>query len=199
VPQRVKILSSKVRFRGPVFGVRTDTVIEPGDIRVTRDIVTHPGSVVVLPVFPNGDILLIRQYRHAAGESLWELVAGRIEAGENPQVAARRELLEETGYTARRFRRLFSAYPTPGFVSEQMILFLAEGLREGDSRPESDERIAARRFTVREIERMMCRGALRDSKSIAGILYYLRFHARREPRPNSSRFDRRRKSRSASS
>lgn len=177
--KQARVLASKVRFTGRVFGVRSDTVIEPGGIRVTRDIVTHSGSVVVLPVFPNGDILLIRQYRHAARESLWELVAGRIEAGENPQVAARRELLEETGYTAQRFRRLFRAYPTPGFVSEQMILLLAEGLREGKSRPEADERIAARRFTVHELERMMRRGRLRDSKSIAGILYYLRFHARR--------------------
>ena len=182
MPGNVKVLASKVRFAGRVFGVRTDTVIEPGGIRVTRDIVTHPGSVVVLPMFPNGDILLIRQYRHAARESLWELVAGRIEAGENPQVAARRELLEETGYTARRFRRMFSAYPTPGFVSEQMIMFVAEDLRAGDSRPESDERIASRRFSARELQRMMRRGTLRDSKSIAGILYYLRFHARRQRR-----------------
>ncbi|HEV8384838.1 MAG TPA: NUDIX hydrolase [Candidatus Acidoferrales bacterium] len=170
-----KVLSSKIAFRGAVFGVRTDRVVEPGGVQVTRDIVTHPGSVVVLPVFPNGDILLIRQYRHSIGKYLWELVAGRIELGEAPLAAARRELLEETGYTARRFRRLLVSYPTPGFVSENMIIFVAEGLREGTSRPEEDERITLRRFSRKEIELRLRSGALRDAKTIAGILYYWRF------------------------
>lgn len=162
-------------FQGAVFGVRTDRVVEPGGVEVTRDIVTHPGSVVVLPVFPNGDILLIRQYRHTIGNCLWELVAGRIEASESPAVAARRELLEETGYTARRFRKLLVAYPTPGFVSESMTIFVAEDLREGASRPEEDEKITARRFSRREILAWMRRGKLCDGKSIAGILYFWRF------------------------
>jgi len=170
-----RVLSSAVEFEGPVFGVRTDRVVEPGGIEVTRSIVTHPGSVVVLPIFPNGEVLLIRQYRHAVGEYLWELVAGRIEPGETPLVAARRELLEETGYTARRFRKLFRAYPTPGFVSESMLLYAAEGLRAGAARPESDERITARRFPPRTVLEWVHRGRLRDGKSIAGILYYLRF------------------------
>jgi ADP-ribose pyrophosphatase len=172
------VIASKMMFRGPVFGVRRDRVREPGGIEVTRDVVTHTGSVVLLPVFPNGDILLIRQYRHAAKCSLWELVAGRIEPGETPLAAARRELREETGFTARRFRRLFSAFPTPGFVCEQMIFYAAEGLRPGASRPEADERIHAQRFSPRAIERMMRRGVLRDGKSLAGILYFWRFHRR---------------------
>jgi ADP-ribose pyrophosphatase len=162
-------------YQGPVFGVRTDEVIEPGGIRVARDVVTHQGSMVLLPVYPNGDILMVRQYRHAPGQFLWELVAGRIERGENPLTAARRELMEETGCVARRFRRMFAAYPTPGFVSEQMLLYLAEGLRDGAARPESDERIMTRRFSLARLERMMQSGALRDAKSIAGILYYARF------------------------
>ena len=171
----VKVLSSKMAFEGAVFGVRTDRVIEPGGVEVTRDIVTHTGSVVVLPVFPNGDILLIRQYRHTIGDYLWELVAGRVEEGEAPAVAARRELLEETGYTARRFRKLLVAYPTPGFVSESMTLYVAEGLREGAPRPDADERITMRRFSRKEIENWLRRGRLRDAKSILGVLYYWRF------------------------
>lgn len=176
---RAKILSSRTLYTGPVFGVRSDRVVEPGGIAVRRDIVTHNGSVVLLPVFPEGRILLVRQYRHAVGRFLWELVAGRIEPGEAPLVAARRELLEETGYTARRYRKLLDVFPTPGFVSERMVIYSVEGLHPGESRPEADEQITSRKFTLRRLERMMRSGALRDAKSIAGILFYARFAARR--------------------
>jgi ADP-ribose pyrophosphatase len=167
-------------FEGRVFGVRRDLVIEPGDIRATRDVVTHRGSVVVLPLFPNGDILLIRQYRHAVGRFLWELVAGRVEQGESLLASARRELLEETGYTARQFRKLVTAYPTPGFVSEVMHVYVAKDLQLGDAHPESDERIISRRFSLAQLERMMLRGSLCDSKSIAAILFFA--HVFRRPR-----------------
>ncbi len=175
---RARILKSRVLYQGRVFGVRQDRVMEPGGIKATRDIVTHNGSVVLLPVFPDGGVLLVRQYRHAVGSYLWELVAGRIESGEEFLAAARRELLEETGYTARRFRKLLDVFPTPGFVSERMVVYAAEGLTAGTAQPEADERIAARRFTLRELESMMRRGRLRDAKSIAGILYYSRFIAK---------------------
>ena len=173
--KRARVLSSKTVYTGPVFGVRRDRVVEPGGITVTRDVVTHHGSVVVLPVFADGRILLIRQYRHAVGCFLWELVAGRVEPGERPLIAARRELMEETGYTARRYRRLMRVFPTPGFVSEWMAVFLAQGLAPGPARPESDERITARTFSLRQLEKMIERGALRDAKSIAAILFYARF------------------------
>lgn len=173
--KRARVLHSKVMFRGPVFGVRRDRVAEPGGITVTRDVVTHSGSVVVLPLFPDGRILLIRQYRHAVGAFLWELVAGRAEPGEAPLRAARRELREETGLTARRFRRLLTVFPTPGFVSEWMVLYLATRLQQGPAQPEADERISSRRFSLRQLERMIHRGTLRDGKSIAAILFYARF------------------------
>jgi ADP-ribose pyrophosphatase len=162
-------------YQGRVFGVRRDRVVEPGGVEVTRDIVTHNGSVVLVPVFPDGSILLIRQYRHSVGRFLWELVAGRIEEGEAPKRAARRELAEETGYTAKRFRKLLDVFPTPGFVSENMVVFLADGLKAGAARPEADERIAAKRFSLGKLVHMMRIGALRDAKSIAAILYYARF------------------------
>ena len=176
---KARVLKSDVMFAGRVFGVRRDRVREPGGILVTREVVTHNGSVVLLPVFPDGRILLVRQYRHAARQFLWELVAGRIEPDEAPLVGARRELLEETGYTARRYRKLLDVFPTPGFVSERMLVYLAEGLRPGTAQPESDERITTRKFTPAALERMMRRGTLRDGKSIAGILFYLHFLRRR--------------------
>lgn len=173
--ERAKVLSSKSLYKGRVFGVRRDRVIEPGGVSVTRDVVVHNGSVVLLPVFPDGDILLVRQYRHAAGRSLWELVAGRLEPGERPIAAARRELHEEAGYTARRLRKMLDLFPSPGFVSERMWVFLARGLVRGEAQPEDDERIAPRRFPLATVERMIRRGTLVDGKSLAAILYYSRF------------------------
>ncbi len=177
--KRARVLSSKAVYSGPVFGVRRDRVVEPGGIRVTRDVVTHNGSVVLLPVFDDGSILLVRQYRHSVGRSLWELVAGRIEPGERPLSAARRELLEETGFTARRYRKLLAVFPTPGFVSEFMVVYLAQGLVAGTAHPETDERIISRLFSLSRLELMIRRGTLRDAKSIAALLYYSRFIRRR--------------------
>lgn len=173
-----KILSSETLYRGKVFQLQRDTVIEPGGVQVERDIIVHPGSVVVLPVFPGGRILLIRQYRHSVGEFLWELVAGRKEPGETPIAAARRELIEETGYAAKRLRKLLRVVPTPGFVNEWMWIFAAEGLAQGTAHPEEDETITPRIFSFKQAEQMIERGTLRDAKSICGILYYLRFIGR---------------------
>lgn len=137
--------------------------------------VTHNGSVVLLPLLPGGRVLLVRQYRHAVGEFLWELVAGRIEPGETALAAAKRELVEETGYRARRFRKLLDVFPTPGFVSERMVIYAAEGLKRGTARPEEDERIEAEAFSWKRLDALMRRGRLRDAKSIAALLYYKRF------------------------
>jgi ADP-ribose pyrophosphatase len=167
-----KIVTSKVVFKGRVFGVRRETVLEPGRVEVTREIVTHPGAVVVLPVFPDGRILMIRQYRHAVRQYLWELVAGSKDHGESFASGARRELLEETGYTARKMRKLLDVFPTPGFLTENMVIFLAEGLKAGKAQPEADEKIVMRIFSLPEIESWIRAGKIRDAKSVVGILYY---------------------------
>jgi ADP-ribose pyrophosphatase len=173
--KRAKVLKSEVLYQGKVFRLQRDTVIEPGGVQAERDIILHPGSVVVLPIFKDGRVLLIRQYRHSVGEFLWELVAGRKEPNESPVAAARRELLEETGYSAKRLRRLLRVVPTPGFVNEWMWIFAAEGLTEGAAQPEEDEKITPRIFTLKQAEKMIRRGTLRDAKSICGVLYYARF------------------------
>jgi len=183
-PAGAKILRSETFYKGPIFGIRRDEVIEPSGVHATREVITHPGSVVVLPVLPDGRILMIRQYRHAARQYLWELVAGRIDAGEKPRQAAARELIEETGYRARKFRIFLGVFPTPGFLEERMFIFLAEGLTAGVAAPEDDEKIVSRAFSGKQLEGMIRRGKLRDAKSIAGILYYFRFLSpgKRSPR-----------------
>src|ERR1700694_1433748 len=170
-----KILRSKIIYKGPVFGVRRDEVLEPGGVRAIREVITHPGSVVVLPVLPDHRIVLIRQYRHATRQFLWELVAGRMERGENPRRAAARELIEETGYRAKRFRVFLDVFPTPGFLEERMFILLAEGLTAGEAEPEEDEKIISLVYNRKQLEEMIRSGKLRDAKSIAGILFYFRF------------------------
>jgi ADP-ribose pyrophosphatase len=170
-----KILRSKIMYKGAIFGVRRDEVLEPTGVRTTREVITHPGSVVVMPVLPDGRIILIRQYRHAARQFLWELVAGRIDPGESVRRAAVRELIEETGYRAKRLRIFLDLFPTPGFLEERMYILLAQGLTLGKAEPEEDEKITAKPYTRAELERMIQRGILRDAKSIAGLLYYFRF------------------------
>jgi ADP-ribose pyrophosphatase len=172
-----KILSSKVLYKGQIFGVRRDEVLEPTGIRTTREVITHPGSVVVMPVLPDRRIILIRQYRHAARQFLWELVAGRIDPGESVRQAAARELIEETGYRAKRLRVFLDLFPTPGFLEERMYILLAEGLTPGEAEPEEDEKIVVKAYTRAELKKMIQRGVLRDAKSIAGLLYYFRFLA----------------------
>ena len=172
---KAKILSSEMLYEGPVFGVRRDEVIEPTGVRTRREVITHSGSVVVLPVLPDGRIVMIRQYRHATRQFLWELVAGRIDEGENPRKAAARELIEETGYRAKKFTIFLNVFPTPGFLEERMYILLAERLTLGKAEPEDDEKIEVKAYTPRELENMIRGGKLHDAKSIAGILYYLRF------------------------
>jgi ADP-ribose pyrophosphatase len=172
-----KILRSKVLYKGPVFGVRRDEVLEPTGVRATREVITHPGSVVVMPILPDGRIILIRQYRHAARRFLWELVAGRIDPGESVRQAAARELIEETGYRAKRLRVFLDLFPTPGFVEERMYISIAEGVSAGKAEPEEDERITSKAFTRKELEKMIQHGVLRDAKSVAGLLYYFKFLA----------------------
>ena len=172
---RIKVLSSETKYTGRVFTVRRDELIEPTGMKAVREIITHPGSVVVLPVFDDGRILIIRQYRYATRQFMWELVAGHREPGEDFRVGAARELKEETGYTARRYRKLLEIYPSPGFLGERMVIFLAEGLTKGKARPEDDERIEARILTLNEAERWIRSGKIRDAKTVSGLLYYAAF------------------------
>jgi ADP-ribose pyrophosphatase len=178
--EQARVLSSKVSYKGPVFSVTTDLVQEPGGVRARRDVVRHSGSVVVLALEEGASeprLLLEWQYRHAAQSFMWELPAGRVDAGERELAAAKRELLEETGYTASRWKRILHFYVSPGFLDETMSIYLARGLRAGIAQPEEDEKIALRFFPLSRAERMARRGTIRDAKTIAGILWLGREYA----------------------
>jgi ADP-ribose pyrophosphatase len=171
---KARLISSRTVYRGPVFWVTTDDVQEPGGVRARRDIIHHTGSVVVLAVDESGPtprVLLERQYRHAAKSYLWELPAGRIDPGEKPLPAAKRELLEETGYTAKSWRRILNFYASPGFVAETMSVYLATGLRTGIAEPEDDEVIQLRLVPLPSALRMVLSGTIRDAKTISSVLW----------------------------
>lgn len=175
-----KVLNSELVLRTRVFDVQREKVIEPSGVEATRDIIVHPGSVVVLPVLPDGRIVLIRQYRHSVEQYLWELVAGRRDGQESFVAGARRELKEETGYTARRMRLLLDLFPSPGFLRENMAIFLATGLTKGEAEPEADEKITQTIVTLREAETWIRSGKIRDGKTVAGILYYAKYFAKKK-------------------
>jgi ADP-ribose pyrophosphatase len=171
---KARVISSREVYHGPAFRVTADEVLEPSGVRTRRDIVHHSGSVVILAIEEGkGEprVLLERQYRHAARQMLWELPAGRIDEGENDLHAAKRELLEETGYTASRWRCILRFYASPGFLAEAMNLYFARGLRPGPAQPEADEVIHIRMVPLSAAVRMVMRGTIKDGKTIAGILW----------------------------
>jgi ADP-ribose pyrophosphatase len=171
---KARLISSRVVYRGPVFWVTTDHVLEPGGVKIRRDLIHHSGSVVVLAVDDSKSvprILLERQYRHAAQDYLWELPAGRIDPGENELAAAKRELIEETGYRAKNWRRIFRFYASPGFMAETMAVYLATGLRRGVAEPEDDEVIEIRMVPLPAAVTMILRGTIRDAKTISSVLW----------------------------
>jgi ADP-ribose diphosphatase len=171
---KARVLSSRTAYRGPAFWVTTDQVLEPTGVRGRRDIVRHSGSVVILAVDETGTeprVLLVRQYRHAAQQFLWELCAGRIDEGENELTAAKRELREETGYAATKWKRILKYYASPGFVAETMAIYLARGLRPGTAQPEEDEVIQTRFFPLGTIVKQIMTGRVLDGKTICGVLW----------------------------
>jgi len=179
IEEKAELLSSETVFEGPLFRVLRDRLIEPGGKLATRDIVRHNGSVVILAIDNVKNkrdpwIVVERQYRHAANRFLWELPAGKLEPGEDPLLGAQRELAEETGYRAKKWKPLVEYYASPGFVSESMKVFVAEGLVAGDAHPEDDEHIAFRLVKLSELLKLIELGAILDGKTLSAVLLYAR-------------------------
>jgi ADP-ribose pyrophosphatase len=170
MPKKARVLKSETIFRGRLVQLKVDRVIEPGGVETTREVVCHPGSVVIVPHLPDGRLVLVRQYRHAVRETLWELVAGGMEPGETPRQSARRELTEETGFQARVIKPLLKFYPSPGILSEKMHLVEAWDLTPSKAQPDADERIETGFFTVNKVIKMIQSNEIRDAKTLVGIL-----------------------------
>lgn len=175
-----KVLSSRVSYEGPLFRVLTDRLREPTGKEVTRDIIRHNGSVVILALEKSKSkkdplVLIERQFRHAAQQYLYEVPAGTIDAGEDPLAAAQRELLEETGYQAKKWTQLLKYFASPGFLGEWMQIFLAEGLTPGPAAPEEDESLELQFVPLSELLRLIGAGKIRDGKTIVSAGFYALF------------------------
>jgi len=185
--KKEQLLSSEVVYQGPLFRVLHDKLIEPDGTPSERDVIRHHGSVVMLAIDPGKQkaggkdpwIVVERQYRHAALRYLWELPAGKLNAGEDPLEGAKRELEEETGYRAKKWRPLVEYYGSPGFLGESMKVFIAEDLVAGDAHPEEDEHIEFRLVRLSELLKMIEQGEVIDGKTLTSVLLYARLQGRK--------------------
>jgi ADP-ribose pyrophosphatase len=175
VPKKTpfRLKNSRLVYQGRIFRVVQDrfTHVCAGDRVVTRDLIKHPGAAVVVPFLEKNKILLLRQFRYAARGELWEIPAGTLERGESPLECVRREIEEETGFRAKRFKRFASFYSAPGISDERMFLYGAYGLTRGKMHLDPDEWLRPRAVSLREALRMVERGLIRDAKTIIGILW----------------------------
>ena len=165
-----RVLSTRYLYRGRVFNLREDEVEGPHGHPMARAVVEHPGAIVLVPVDAHGNVILVRQPRHAVGETLLELPVGTREPNETPEETARRELREETGYEAAELVPLGGFYSAPGFCNEYLHLCLARGLHLVGAAPEEDEEIAVVPIPLESVPDLVRRGEVRDAKSIAGLL-----------------------------
>lgn len=168
VIMKPEIISSESIYKGRIFDVRLDAIRE-GDVEYKREIVVHRGSAVIVPVFDDGTVALVRQYRHAAGKYMLEIPAGSLENGEDPRTGAIRELEEEIGVVAANIELITEFYVSPGFLTEKMYVYLATGLTETAQNLESDELIEIERVTFPQALEMIRDGEIEDAKSIVGI------------------------------
>jgi ADP-ribose pyrophosphatase len=170
----MKITQSKEVYRCGLFWVTEDEAKDKTNFEIKRSIVRHNGSAVMMAVDEKNRVMLVRQYRLPAKQSLWEIPAGKIDDGENALQAAKRELIEETGLRAKKWKKLVSFFPSPGYVEEKMTIFLATELTQGEAQPMEDERIETKWFTKKELRKMLESNEILDAKTMIGFLYWTR-------------------------
>jgi len=166
-----KTLSSTYIYQGKIINLRQDKVKLPDDRDTIREIVEHPGAVVILAITEKKEIVMIRQFRKPVDKVLWELPAGTLEEGEDLVSCARRELEEETGYHSQKIKKLITFFSTPGFCDERLTLFLAEDLEKKNKNEDADEFIEVQLIKPNEALRLVKENIIKDAKTIIGILY----------------------------
>ena len=164
-----EVMKSEIIYPGRAFTIRRDHLRMPDGHETKFDIVEHGGSVIILPVDGNGNLLFVRQYRHAAGLDLLEFPAGTLDEGETPEACASRELREETGMAAARMERLGGFYLAPGYSTEYMHVYLAMDLHPDPLEADADEFLSLERVPAREALAMAARGDIPDAKSLAAF------------------------------
>ena len=165
-------------LKNKLFTVAEEVATDPSGFQIQRFIVRHPGSAVMMPVDGKDRVLLVKQFRLPARRELWELPAGRLDPGESPLKAAKRELREETGYKAKKWVKLACFWATPGYVDEKMNLFLALDLTPGKQEPMDDERIDIRWFSKTQLANLIRAGKVLDGKTIIGYFLWLEYKRR---------------------
>ena len=163
-----KTVRKNIVFEGKIIRVRVDDALLPDGRPCMREVVEHPGGAAVLYA-EAGKVLLVRQFRYAYGEELWEIPAGKLEKGEDPRLAAARELEEETGQSAGRLELWFVLYPTPGYTNEKIYIYRAYGAHAGHVHPDEDEFLTAAFYPVSDVLAMIERGEIRDAKTIIAV------------------------------
>jgi len=179
--RRPRRLRSNLGFEGRKISVRSDRLRFDDGTEVDRDVVRHPGAVAIVPRLDDGRFVLLRQWRHPVDDVIVEIPAGTLAAGEEPALAARRELREETGYLAESWRPLGTFFTAPGFCDERMHLFLASGLEAGPASPEAGEVLEAFLVAPEEARAMIEDGRIEDAKTIVGLLRVLEGRDRAAP------------------
>ena len=164
-------ISTKVVYKGGFLDVRQEEVLLPNGETGTREWINHPGAVVIIPIIPDGEIALIRQFRYAAGSEFIELPAGKLDSGEDPEECALRELEEEIGYRANKIKFLANIHPAIGFTNEIMGVFLAENLEKTEHNRDKDEFLEIVPTTLTEALNLVCENKITDVKSIIGLLW----------------------------
>jgi ADP-ribose pyrophosphatase len=182
-PPKIRVLSSRNIYRGRVVQLDVDRIVEPSGMEVEREIVRHPGAAVLLPLTDDGRVVLIRQFRYAAGETMLEVPAGTIDPGETPEETAERELVEETGYHPRRLEKLAEFFPSPGILAECMHLFLATELEKRDASPEADESLELVELPWERALALEPGKDVRDAKTIVALSFLRRLPPFTTPSP----------------
>lgn len=170
----MKITSSKVMYKCSLFSVTEDRAVDKTGWKMNRSVVRHRGSAVMMPVDDENRVMLVRQYRLPANQFLWELPAGKLDEGETALQAAKRELGEETGLSAKKWKKLVTFFPSPGYVEEKMTIYLATGLTQGEAKPMEDERIETKWFSKKELREAIRSNKIVDGKTMIAFLYWAR-------------------------